>query len=76
MAGLIDKARPAAICTHRPVLEAVMAAVRTAATKDVKAQIPDDEPFLGPGEVLVTHVLRSAGRGAHVVAVERHVAPR
>jgi len=67
---LLDRAQPAVLCTHRPVLGEVFTVLRDAAPSDVAEQLPSKDPFLSPGEVLVAHVLpRGAAR---VVTVERH----
>jgi 8-oxo-dGTP pyrophosphatase MutT (NUDIX family)/phosphohistidine phosphatase SixA len=68
---LLDRGRPALLCTHRPVLAEVFGVVRAACTPDAASAVPDSNPFLAPGEVLVAHV--AAGTWpARVVAVERH----
>jgi 8-oxo-dGTP diphosphatase len=70
MQRLLDRAQPAALCTHRPVLAEVFTVVRAAASRDVAAEVPSKDPFLAPGEVLVAHVLAA---GPHrVLSVERH----
>jgi 8-oxo-(d)GTP phosphatase len=68
---LLDRARPALLCTHRPVLAEVFDVVRSACAPDVAAAVPGKDPYLAPGEVLVAH-LAPAGGPARVVAVERH----
>jgi 8-oxo-dGTP diphosphatase len=70
MQRLLDRAQPAALCTHRPVLAEVFTVLRAAAPRDVAAEVPAKDPFLAPGEVLVAHVLAAGPR--RVVAVERH----
>ena len=71
---LLDRGRPALLCTHRPVLGQVFGVVRAAATPDAARAVPDSNPYLAPGEVLVAHV--AAGTWpARVVAVERHQPP-
>ncbi|MBT0767643.1 NUDIX domain-containing protein [Kineosporia sp. J2-2] len=55
------------VCTHRPVLETVMAALAPACTPQALAGLPAANPWLGTGEALVTHVAAS-GR---IVGVER-----
>jgi 8-oxo-(d)GTP phosphatase len=67
---LLDRAEPAVLCTHRPVLGEVFHVLRKAAPDDVAAEIPTKDPFLAPGEVLVAH-LPAAGP-PRVLAVERH----
>jgi 8-oxo-(d)GTP phosphatase len=68
---LLDRGRPALLCTHRPVLAEVFGVVRAACTPDTAAGVPDSNPFLAPGEVLVAHVAVGTWP-ARVVAVERH----
>jgi 8-oxo-dGTP diphosphatase len=67
---LLDRAEPAALCTHRPVLGEVFLVLRGVAPRDVAAELPAKDPFLAPGEVLVAHV--PAAGAPRVVAVERH----
>jgi 8-oxo-dGTP pyrophosphatase MutT (NUDIX family)/phosphohistidine phosphatase SixA len=68
--SLLDRAQPAVLCTHRPVLGELLPELRAAAPREVAAEVPSKDPFLAPGEVLVAHVLAT---GRHrVVAVERH----
>jgi 8-oxo-dGTP pyrophosphatase MutT (NUDIX family)/phosphohistidine phosphatase SixA len=68
---LLDRGRPALLCTHRPVLAEVFRVVRAACAPSIAAEVPDSNPFLAPGEVLVAHVARDTWP-ARVVAVERH----
>ena len=72
-AAIIDRvlgeARPTVVCTHRPVLPAVIAAVREAADRSVALELPRQDPYLAAGEALVLH----ATRQGRVVAVERHL---
>jgi 8-oxo-dGTP diphosphatase len=68
---LLDRGRPALLCTHRPVLAEVFGVVRAACTPGAAAGVPDSNPFLAPGELLVAHVAAGAWP-ARVVAVERH----
>jgi phosphohistidine phosphatase SixA len=81
--GALGKGEPALVCTHRPVLETVMAELSEHSTSVVREAIPRHDPFLGPAEVLVAHVAPrpssprpSSGRPSSgrftVVAVERH----
>ncbi len=70
---LLERRRPALLCTHRPVLPAVFRALGGSATPDALARIPRDEPYLAPGEALVAHVTQGGGP-PRVVAVERHAA--
>ncbi|HVN13005.1 MAG TPA: histidine phosphatase family protein, partial [Kineosporiaceae bacterium] len=55
----LDRARPALLCTHRPVLELLFEVVRSACIPDAVAAVPTRDPYLAPGEVLVAHVARA-----------------
>jgi len=67
---LLDRAQPAVLCTHRPVLSEVFTVLREAAPRDVATGVPSKDPFLAPGEVLVAHVLPAGP--FRIVTVERH----
>jgi len=67
----LTEPRDAVVVTHRPVLPAVMATLEEAIRPWTVGRLPRKDPYLRTGEVLVAHVNRS-GRGARVVAVERH----
>ena len=69
---LLDHAHGGALCTHRPVLDGVMKALRERCDPELAEQIPDTNPYLHPGEVLVAHVVPPNGSTARIVAVERH----
>jgi 8-oxo-(d)GTP phosphatase len=71
MQRLLDRARPVLLCTHRPVLAALLDVVRSSCPLDVAAAVPGENPYLAPGEVLVAHVAVAVAP-ARVVAVERH----
>ncbi|WP_051427686.1 NUDIX hydrolase [Arthrobacter sp. H20] len=66
---LFDKRRPVALCTHRPVLPVVFGVLRQHLPEALAGALPAEDPYLAPGEVLISHVSsRSHGR---VVAVEQ-----
>ena len=69
---LLAKRRPAAICTHRPVLGTLLGTLAGNSSPGVADDIPRSDPFLQPGELLVAHV---SHRSRRVVAVERHATP-
>lgn len=69
---LLENAHGGALCTHRPVLGGVLAAVRERSTPEVAVLVPDANPYLHPGEILVAHVASRPGRKPQVVAIERH----
>jgi 8-oxo-dGTP diphosphatase len=75
-AALVERDQPAALCTHRPVLPGVMAALAEACADGVRDRLPDADPYLDPAEVLVAHVARRSSRRPLVVAVERHAPHR
>ncbi len=66
---LFDKRRPVALCTHRPVLPVVFGVLRRHMTKELASALPVDDPFLAPGEVLISHV--SSTVPGRIVAVEQ-----
>jgi len=68
---LLEGGHGGGLCTHRPVLPGVLAALREVTVDAVRPLIPDSNPYLRPGEVLVAHVSHGR-RGPVVVAIERH----
>jgi 8-oxo-dGTP pyrophosphatase MutT (NUDIX family)/phosphohistidine phosphatase SixA len=52
---LVDP-RGVLVCTHRPVLAAVVAALREAAPDSVADRLPRADPWLAPAEILVAHI--------------------
>lgn len=54
--------RSALLCTHRPVLPAVLAALEARAPKALRQALPQQDPFLKPGELLVAQVSLLQGR--------------
>ncbi|MDN5557923.1 MAG: NUDIX domain-containing protein [Ruaniaceae bacterium] len=69
---LMEGGVPVAICTHRPVLPAVMSQLTVRTPNRVKRQFPDGDPWLKTGEILVAHCAHNRRKGAVVVAVEKH----
>jgi phosphohistidine phosphatase SixA/8-oxo-dGTP pyrophosphatase MutT (NUDIX family) len=67
---LVAADEDAALCTHRPVLGAVMNALRESATRSVGRQLPSSDPFLGKAEILVAHVTPGT-TGSRIRDVER-----
>jgi 8-oxo-dGTP diphosphatase len=70
---LLARGRPAAVCTHRPVLSTVLGTLAGHTSPGVGDAIPSADPYLEPGEVLVAHVATASQR---VVRVERHLPGR
>ena len=70
---VVARAKPVAICTHRPLLPALLSELLAmAADADVAALLADSVKHgMDKGEAIVAHV---AGRGEHavIVAAERH----
>lgn len=62
----------AVLCTHRPVLPTVLQALASVAPNRVRVRLPETNPYLRTGEVLVAHVLPRHRRGLRIVAVELH----
>jgi len=67
---LLEAGEDVALCTHRPVLRAVMIALREASTRTVQRALPSSDPFLGKAELLVAHVTPTDS-GSRIRAVER-----
>ncbi|MHA7153926.1 NUDIX hydrolase [Arthrobacter sp. TMN-50] len=66
---LFDKRRPVALCTHRPVLPLVFGVLRRHLPESLAAALPVDDPYLAPGEVLISHV--SSKTPGRIVALEQ-----
>lgn len=73
---LLARDRAAGLCTHRPVLGAVLDTLRAQSDPEAASAVPGTDPYLAPGEVLVAHTVRAAPGVPSVVAVERHLPPR
>lgn len=67
--ALLEKQRGVAICTHRPALPTVLDQLAKYAPGKVREQLPDNDPYLAPGEMLVFHVAHSSKQ--RIVAVEQ-----
>jgi 8-oxo-dGTP diphosphatase len=73
LAKALERARPTALCTHRPVLPGLLLDLADRACRPAVADALRESagPGLVKGEVLVAHV-HGTGADARVVAVERH----
>jgi 8-oxo-(d)GTP phosphatase len=63
------------LCTHRPVLEAVVEALAPACDSSARDLLPDGDPWLSPAEFLVAHVSRHLHAGQvtpRIHSVERY----
>lgn len=69
LSKIVEKGKPALVCTHRPVLPTVLSALAGLAPAGVAAELPDSDPFMSPGEVIVASVRRDSK--PRVVAIER-----
>jgi 8-oxo-dGTP pyrophosphatase MutT (NUDIX family)/phosphohistidine phosphatase SixA len=67
--SLLDKQRSVAVCTHRPALPTVLAQLSKHMPGRLRALLPDADPYLTPGELVVCHVAVSHKR--RIVAVEQ-----
>lgn len=75
--GLVDDelagaSRSVAICTHRPVLPTVIEQLTTRTQNRIVRQLPERDPWLRTGEVIVAHMTHHSRRGAVVVSLEKH----
>jgi 8-oxo-dGTP pyrophosphatase MutT (NUDIX family)/phosphohistidine phosphatase SixA len=61
-----------AMCLHRPTLPLVLDAVSKRSLYRVRDVLPDADPYLRPGEVLVLHLASPGKHKARVVAAELH----
>lgn len=66
----LDCGRGVVLCTHRPVLRTVMAAVRDVTPMRLTRALPPGNPFLRPGQALVLHMARQPAREPRAVSVE------
>jgi len=54
---LLTAGTDTALCTHRPVLPTVLDVLTTHCPRRVADTLPTTDPFLRPGQVLVTHAV-------------------
>jgi 8-oxo-dGTP pyrophosphatase MutT (NUDIX family)/phosphohistidine phosphatase SixA len=59
-----------AVCTHRPVLPAVMSTLARSTRHWTTGTLPHTDPYLRAGEALIAHVA-DAGKGPRLAAIER-----
>ncbi len=70
---LLRNPAPLVLCTHRPVLPTLLAALREHADVDASVDPSLWEPKMPPGGFIVIHRDFGADRNPRVVAVERHL---
>lgn len=68
--GLFDKHRPVAVCTHRPALPTVLAQLAGHMPGRLRALLPETDPYLTPGEMIVLQV--SSSNNSRIVSYERY----
>src|SRR5690606_29863102 len=62
----------AALCLHRPTLPLVLDAVSARSVHRVRDVLPETDPWLAKGELLVLHLATPGKRKARVVAAALH----
>lgn len=62
---------PLALCTHRPVLPTVMDVVAQHAPGRLLRAVPDQDPWLRTGEIMVIHMARRPRGRVRAVAIEK-----
>lgn len=55
---LFDKDKPVVLCTHRPVLPTVLKVLGRHVPATMRALLPQEDPYLVPGEMIVLQVSR------------------
>ncbi|MFT4148412.1 MAG: NUDIX hydrolase [Micrococcaceae bacterium] len=64
------RAEPIAICSHRPVFPTIVETLKNHATKDAASYLPTEDPWLKPGEVIVSQMsVKEPGR---IVSIEMY----
>lgn len=69
--ALREREEPVALCTHRPVLPTVMDVVADHAPGRLLRSVPDRDPWLKTGEILVVHMARRPRGKIRAVAIEK-----
>lgn len=67
--SLFEKSSPIALCTHRPVLPTVLEVLAKHCNKTLAGHLPEKDPYLAPGEMLVLQVSRR--NPSQVVSLEQ-----
>lgn len=71
VAELLRTGTDLALCTHRPVLPTVLDVITQYTRARVRPDLPESDPFLKPGQILVCHVTGAPGDPC-IEAVETH----
>ncbi|MDO5617428.1 NUDIX hydrolase [Kocuria sp.] len=61
---LFDKDKSAALCTHRPVLPTALKVLANHLPSTLSSMLPQEDPYLAPGEMIVLQVSRRHRRRA------------
>lgn len=73
LADHVHDPRDAVLAMHRPVLPAAVQVMGAATRRWTTGTLPDDDPYLRPGEILVAHVTTTPGRRRpRIAAFETH----
>lgn len=70
MTKLLGKQRSTLLCTHRPVLPLLLEVLAQGLPPAVLAALPEKDPFLSPGAVIVAH--QALDLGGSIVSVETY----
>lgn len=62
---------PTVVCLHRPTLPTVMQTIEDYTPQVIMRQVPEKDPWLKTGEVIVVHVANRRGKAPTIVALER-----
>jgi hypothetical protein len=65
---MLEKGKPTAVCTHRPVLPNLFKVLAARMDPLLAAKLPTEDPYLRPGAVLVCHI--SKKQHGKIVAME------
>ncbi|KGF19515.1 hypothetical protein HMPREF2128_10675 [Pseudoglutamicibacter albus DNF00011] len=60
------------VCSHRPVMPTLLKALKTVTPKELREFLPQENPYLAPGEAIILHRALDAKRRWRAVAVEIH----
>lgn len=67
--AVFDKQKPVVVCTHRPALPTVIKQLSGHMPARLRALLPDSDPYLAPGEMIICHV--AMGKKPRIVSVEQ-----
>ncbi|MFT4185910.1 MAG: NUDIX hydrolase [Micrococcaceae bacterium] len=67
---LLEKHEPIAICSHRPVFPTIVDTLRFHADEHAAEYLPTEDPWLKPGEIIVSQV--AINKPQKIVSIEMH----